>query len=54
MVGAVMKNNKKKKHIKTRDWGVVMMLEHTKPGVHKDQKKEKSKKACRGKVKDES
>lgn len=43
------KNTVKKK--KSRDWGVVMMIKHTKPGAHKDQKKEKSRKACRGKAK---
>lgn len=48
-----MGKEKKKECIKVRDWGVIMMLKHTKPGAHKDQKKEKSKKACRGKVKHE-
>lgn len=36
---------------KPRNWGVVMMLRHTKPGHHGDKRKEQSRKACRGKYK---
>lgn len=39
----------KKKVKKNRDWQVVMMLEHTKPGSHKDKRKEQNRRACRGK-----
>lgn len=35
---------------KARDWGVVMMLAHTKPGNHGHPKRQESKTKCRGKV----
>jgi len=41
------KSNNKPKPRKTRDWVVVMMLEHTKPGAMKDRKKKAAKDACR-------
>lgn len=46
------KDKHKPKRRKIRDWGVIMMLKHTKPGAMKNRKKEADKKKCRGKVKD--
>lgn len=36
--------------VKARDWQVVMMLNHTKPGSHGDSKKKRSKTKARKKV----
>jgi hypothetical protein len=46
-----MKKDKRvKKIVKERNWIAVAAQFHSGSGVHKDKKKEKSKRACRGKV----
>ena len=44
--------SKKNKKPKERNWITVAAIQR-KAGVHKDRKKEQSKRACRGKVKDQ-
>ena len=46
------KEFKKEKKIKKRNWLAVLAHFKTGAGSHKDKKKERSKKKCRGKVKD--
>lgn len=46
------KRKKKLKVPKPRNTTYVLMREHTKPGAHTDQKKEKRRKQCRGKTTD--
>ena len=43
----------KSKLRKVRDWGVIMMLKHTKPWVKRSRKKQESKDKCRTKVKED-
>lgn len=42
-----MSKIKKPKARKTRDWGVIMMLQHTKPYKSVNRKKKNSKDSCR-------
>ena len=44
------KDKRAKKIVKERNWIAVAAQFHSGSGVHKDKKKEKSKRACRGKV----
>jgi hypothetical protein len=46
------KKKKNQKKIKERNWITVAAIQR-KSGAHKDRKKEQSKRACRGKVKDQ-
>ena len=47
------KKKSKKKEIKKRNWLAVLAHFKTGAGSHKDKKKERSKKKCRGKVKED-
>jgi hypothetical protein len=46
------KKKKKQKKIKERNWITVAAIQR-KAGSHKDRKKEQSKRACRGKVREQ-